>query len=109
MNKLFKILGPVLILIGSIVAYFSPVAIVDYIGIAVAALGLALSIVAVTKKASKIDGTVIVPIICFALGGFCCGIAGFSEDQMTSLVMAAFGLVGIIVGLISTAFKKDKK
>ena len=35
--------------------------------------------------------------------------AGFSEDQMTSLVMAAFGLVGIIVGLISTAFKKDKK
>lgn len=108
MNKLFKILGPVLILVGSAVAYFSPIAIVDYIGIAVAALGLAISIVNVIKKADKVDWKIIVPVICFAIGGFCCGIAGIAEDQMTSLIMAVIGVVGILVGLITSVIKKAK-
>ena len=108
MNKIVKFLGPVLILIGSIVAYFSPVAIVDYIGIGVAALGLGLSIVNTLKKAEKIDWKVIVPVVCFAIGGLCFGVAGFSEDKMTTLAMAAFGLVGIIIGLITAKNKIEK-
>lgn len=107
MNKLFKILGPVLILIGSAVAYFSPIAIVDYIGIAVAALGLAMSIVTVIKKAEKVDWKIILTVVCFAVGGFCCGIAGIAEDKMTTLIMAVVGLVGIVVGLIGTIAKKE--
>lgn len=107
MNKIFKILGPILILLGSVVAYFSPIAIADYIAIGVAALGLALSIIAVTRKAEKVTWKVIVPIIAFAVGGFCCGIAGIAEDKMTTLAMAAFGLVGIVIGLITSVAKKE--
>lgn len=109
MNKLFKILGPVLILIGSIVAYFSPVPIADYIGIGAAAIGLTLAVIATVKKADKITWKVIVPIPCFIIGGIACCVAGISEEQMTTLAMAVIGAVGIFVGLITSIVLKTEK
>lgn len=108
MKNIFKILGLVLIIGGSALCYFTTIPVADYIGIAVAALGLALTIVGVLKKTEKKTWKEFVAIVCFALGGLLCGFAGFSEEIVTQVISAVFGVVALIAGLI-VSFLKTKK
>lgn len=105
MKNIFKIFGLVLIIAGSALAYFTAVPIVEYTGIAVAALGLALAIVGVLNKIEKKTWKEYVAIVCFAVGGLLCGFAGFSEDIVTQVITAIFGVVALIAGLIVSFIK----
>ena len=102
MNKFFKILGLILIIVGSAMASFTSIAVTQYAGIAVAALGLATAIVGVWKDAPKKTWKEVVTIICFALGGLLCGFAGLTEGIVTQVIMAVSGLVVLIVGIITS-------
>lgn len=106
MNKFFKIFGVILIVVGAILASFTSVAIASYSGIAVSALGLALTIIGVWKNAEKKGWKEVVTIICFALGGFLCGFAGITENTMSQLILAISGVAVLIISLL-TALKKD--
>lgn len=105
MKNVFKILGLVLIVAGSALAYFTTVPIAEYSGIAVAALGLALSIVGVLNKTEKKTWKEYVAIACFAVGGLLCGFAGFSDAIVTQVITAVFGVVALIAGLIVSFIK----
>lgn len=102
MNKFLKIFGVALIVLGSVVSCFTSIAIASYAGVAVAALGLALTITGVWKEATTKGWKEIVTIACFALGGFLCGFAGISESVMSQLILTIAGLVSLIVGLFVT-------
>lgn len=108
MKNFFKILGLVLIIAGSTLCYFSTVPVADGIGIAVAALGLALTIVGVMKKTEKKTWKEYLAVICFAVGGLLCGFAGFSEAIVTQVISAVFGVVALIAGLIISLKPKEK-
>lgn len=108
MKNIFKILGLVLIIGGSALAYFTAIPIAQYSGIAVAALGLALTIIGVLNKTEKVTWKEIVAIICFAVGGFLFGFAGFSEAILTQVITAVFGVVALVAGLI-VSFVKAKQ
>lgn len=102
MNKFFKILGLILIIAGSVLASFTSVAITQYSGIAVSALGLAVTIISVWKGAEKKTWKEIVAIVCFAVGGLLCGFAGLTDTVMTQIITAVGGLVVLIIGIISS-------
>lgn len=106
MNKFLKIFGVVLIVLGSVLACFTTITIASYASIAVAALGLALTITAVLKDTEKKGWKEIVAIICFALGGFLCGFAGISESAVSQIILTISGLVSLVVGLFVT-FKES--
>ena len=105
MKNVFKILGLVLIIAGSALAYFTAVPIAEYAGIAVAALGLALAIVGVLNKTEKKTWKEYVAVICFAAGGLLCGFAGFTDAVLTQVITAVFGVVALIAGLIVSLIK----
>ena len=105
MKNVFKILGLVLIIAGSALCYFSTVPVADGTGIAIAALGLALTIVGTLKKTEKKTWKEYVAIACFAIGGLLCGFAGFSEAIVTQVITAVFGVVALIAGLIVSLIK----
>jgi len=105
MKNVFKIIGLVLIIGGASLCYFTTVPIADGIGIAVSALGLALTIVGVLKKTEKKTWKEFVAIACFAVGGLLCGFAGFSEAIVTQVITAVFGVVALIAGLIVSLIK----
>lgn len=110
MKNIFKILGLVLIIAGSALCYFTTIPVADGIGIALSALGLALEIIGVLKKTEKKTWKEFVAIVCFAVGGFLCGFAGFTDALVTQIITAVFGLVALIAGLIITFIKpKENK
>lgn len=109
MKNFIKILGLVLVIAGSAFAAFTTIPVADYISIAVAALGLALLIVSTLKKAEKKSWKEYVAVALFAIGGLCCGFAGFAESTVTQLITAVAGVVALIIGLISTFISKEKK
>ena len=106
MKNFVKILGIVLLIAGSAVSVFSSIALVDYIGIAVDALGLALLIVGTLKKAEKKAWKEILAVILFAIAGFCCGIAGIAEGTVTQLATAIAGVLALIIGLVFVVKKQ---
>ena len=108
MKNIFKILGLVLIIAGSALAYFTTIPVAEYTGIAVAALGLALAIVGVLKKTEKVTWKEYVAIVLFAVGGLLCGFAGFTEALVTQVITAVFGVVALIAGLIVSLVKAKK-
>lgn len=102
MKNVLKIIGILCIVIGSGIAAFSGIAVADYIGIAIAGLGLALAIIGAWNKAEKKTWKEIVSIILFAVGGFMCGFAGLSDTILTQVITGVFGIVSLIIGLIVT-------
>lgn len=110
MNKLFKIIGIILLIVGVVVANYTKIPMADYISIAIAGVGFALTIVGVLKSTDKKTWKEYSVVIAFAVGGLCCGFAGLTEDTVLKVITAAVGLVGIILGLlISTVKVKDSK
>lgn len=106
--KFLKIAGIALLVVGSVAANFTDVLIASYVSVAVAALGLALTIVGVWKESEKKSWKEILSLILFAVGGFLCGFSGFTEGTVTQIITAVFGAVALITGLI-TAFIKPKE
>ena len=106
MKSFAKILGIVCLIGGSALAAFTAIPIADYIGIGVAALGLALLIGSTWKKAEKKTWKEIVAIILFAVAGFLCGFAGIADTVFTQVATAIFGIVSLVAGLIVSAIKK---
>lgn len=108
MKNFFKILGVILIIAGSILAAFTKIPVAEYSGIAVAALGLALAIVSVWTSSSKKTWKEAVAIIAFAVGGLLCGFSQMSADTVSQLILAVFGVVSLIVGIIVTLVKSKE-
>lgn len=108
MKNFFKILGVILIIAGSILAAFTEIPVAEYSGIAVAALGLALAIVSVWTSSSKKTWKEAVAIIAFAVGGLLCGFSQMSADTVSQLILAVFGVVSLIVGIIVTLVKSKE-
>lgn len=106
MNKFLKILGVILVVAGSILACFTSIAVASYVSIAVAALGLALTITSVWKEAEKATWKEVVAIVCFALGGLLCGFVGFTESVVSQLIITIGGVISLILGMFMT-FKKS--
>lgn len=107
-DNIVKIIGIVLLVAGSALSVFTSIPIADYVGIGLAALGLAALIFGTYKKAEKKGWKEIVTIIAFAVSGFLFGIVGLSGDIYSQVAMAVVGVVTLILGLI-TAFIPKKK
>ena len=107
-GKIVLIVGVVVIIISTIFAAFTDVAndIPALIGIA---FGLGLDTIAVWKKSEKKNGLVLAAIISAIIGGLCCAFAGLSEATTTSLVIAATGLVALLVSILTGVFAIKKK
>ena len=108
MNKVLKIIGLVLLVAGSAIANFTDIVVADYISIAVAAFGLALTIVGVWKSSEKKSWKELVGIICFSIAGFLCGVAGIAQDTMTTLITGIVAVVSMLIGILTTFVLKDK-
>lgn len=106
--KFVKIAGIVLLIAGSALSVFTSIPIADYIGIGMAALGLAGLIVGTYKKAEKKGWKEIATIVLFAAAGLCFGFVGLSGDIMSQLAMAIVGVIVLILGLISAFIPKSK-
>lgn len=100
MNKVFKIIFVVMVVVGAIIAAFSDVPVVEYSGVALAFVGAALSCVAAWKKSEKKDWKVILSIILIAIGAFGLGLAGISGEIVTTIISAIAGFVALILGII---------
>lgn len=108
MNKIFKIIGIVLVVAGACIGAFSGIAVADYIGIAVAMIGAAMAIVSTFRQAEKKDWKTIASIACVAVGAFLCGLAGLSDTVVTQIITAVIGVVSLIVGIIIPIVAKSK-
>lgn len=109
MKNIVKIIGIVLLIAGSALSVFTTIPIADYIGIGLAALGLAALIVGTYNKAEKKGWKEIATIALFAVSGFCFGFVGLSGDVMSQLAMAIVGVITLIIGLISVFIPKSKE
>lgn len=109
MKNFMKILGVVLLIIGSVLAAFTKVPAAEYTGIAIAALGLATSIVAVWKSSEEKSWKEIVAIVCFAVGGLLCGFSQMTEQVITQLITTIVGVVLLVVGIITSIIKMNKE
>lgn len=107
MNKVFKIIGLVLVVAASIAAYFTDIAVANYIELAVGALGLALTIKGVWGKSEKKTWKEVFTIILFCIGAFLLGFAGVSESVVTQIITAIAGVVSLVIGVI-VSFVKNK-
>lgn len=105
MKNFIKILGIVLLLVGSAVSVFSSIPLVDGIAIGVAALGLALLIGSTLKKVEKKTWKDYLAVILFAVAGFLCGLVGFTEGLFTQIATTVAGLVALIISLVVTKKK----
>ena len=108
MKNILKIIGIVLLVVGSALSVFTTIPIADYIGIGLAALGLAALIVGTYKKAEKKGWKEIATIVLFAIAGFLFGFIGLSGDVMSQLAMAIVGVITLILGIISAFIPKPK-
>ena len=102
MNKIFKIIGIILVIAGSAIIAFTKIPVADAVGIAIAALGLATTIVATWKKSESKTWKEGLSIALLVAGAFLLGFAGFSETVVTELITAIVGVVVLIVGLITS-------
>lgn len=104
-NKILIIVGAVLVIAGAVTAAFTDVPVADYIGVAVAFVGAAVTCINVYKKSEKKDWKVILAIVLMAAGACLLGVAGVSANTVTEIVTAVVGLIALIAGLF-VAFKQ---
>ena len=108
MKNIFKYILLVLIVAGTVVAYFSDVEVVEFSALAVAFVSAALSCVSVYKKSEKKDWKVILAIVLIAVGSFGLGLAGVAADNITKLIAAVGGVLLLIFGILA-GIKLQKK
>lgn len=102
MNKIFKILCILMVVVGAGLATFTDVAISEYAGIALAFVGAALACLNTYRKSEKKDWKVIVSIVLIAVGAFILGFAGVAGDNISKIIAAVNGVVLLIFGLITS-------
>ena len=108
MNKILKWVFVALIVAGSIVAYFSDIAIVDIIALAVA-FGSAGALCSTTiNKSEKKDWKTYVSIILVAIGSFGLCFGGVATDMVSKIISAVAGLIALVLGIV-LAIKSDTK
>lgn len=100
-SKVFKYVCLAVVLIGTIVAFFSDVAIVEYSALAVAFVAAASACLSVWKKSEKKDWKTILAIILIAVGSFLLGLAGIPADNITKLIAAVGGVLLLIFGIFT--------
>lgn len=100
-NKIMVIIGLVLVVGGAVFSAFSDVPVAEFIGLAVAAAGTGLACVGVYQKSEKKDWKVIVAMVLIVAGAFLLGLAGISTSLVTELLTAVFGIIALIVGIIT--------
>lgn len=100
MKNFVKILGIILLIAGSALSVFTAIPLADYIGIGVAALGLAFLIGSTLKKVEKKTWKEYLAVILFAVAGFCLGFVGFTQELFTQIATGIAGIVALIAGLL---------
>lgn len=109
MNKVFKIIGLVCIIVGAVIAALFNLVVTDLIGVAVAFLGASLTAIGVYKSAEVKDWKLVLAIFLMAIGGICCALSGVAEATMTQIITAVAGLVILISGVITSIATVTKK
>lgn len=104
MNKILKWVCIVLVVAGAVVSYFSNIAIVDMVALAVSFGSAGILCATTINKSERKDWKTYVSVICIALGSFGLCFAGVSTEIVSSLISGIAGLVAMIIGII-TAIK----
>lgn len=107
--KPFKIILVVLMVIGASVSYFSDIALVDYIGLAVEFGSAGALCASIRNKSEKKDWKVNVSMICIGISSFCLGFIGVTTDTMSQVITAVVGLLALILGLVLGKLSLPKK
>lgn len=100
-SKFFKYVCLALVVIGTVVAYFTDVPIVEFSALAIAFVSAAVACVSVWKKAGKKDWKVVLAIVCIAVGAFGLGLCGVASDNITKLIAALGGVLLLIFGIFT--------
>lgn len=100
MSRIFKIVGIILVVVGAAIAAFTDVGLADFIGIGVAATGLAVTCVATYKKSKSKDWKLVLSIVLIVIGSFGMILGGLADNLVTEIIASVFGLVSLIVGMV---------
>ena len=109
MKNILIYLGLVVIITATAVAQFTGIPNADFVRLAGLAVGLALEVVGTVKKAEKKDWKLYFSIAGVIVGAMLLVFAGIAESTITSIITLVAGLVVIIVSLIPTLKKVEKK
>lgn len=109
MNKVFKIIGLVCIVVGAVISAIFNYTVADLVGIAVAFLGAGIEAISVYKSAENKDWKLVLAIVLMAVGGLCCAFAGIAEATITQIITTVAGLVILITGLFTSIFAITNK
>lgn len=107
-NKIFMIISVVIIICSCIFGALTDVG-NDIPALVGTAFGLGMEIIAVRSKSEKKNWMVDAAIVCAVIGGLCCCFAGISEKTTSSLVVAAIGLVTLILSIFAGIFAAKKE
>lgn len=99
-NKVFLIIGIILLVVGCIVACFTDIY-KDIPALAGASFGLGMIVMSVWNSSDIKGPKVIVSIVCITVAGFFCAVAGLAQETMTSLIAAVIAVVLLIIGILS--------
>ncbi len=107
MKNILKVIGIACLIVGCVMGCLSTIPVVDGSAIALDACGLAILIGTTLKKAEKKTWKEYVSIALFVVAGVCLGIAGVAEETISTLISTVAGLVALIIGILSTVYKKN--
>ena len=108
-KQIVLFIGVGLLIIGSILAYFTNI-VSDIPALAISAFGLGTLIVSIFQKAEKKDWVTVSSIIFVSIGAFCCAVASLSQDTMTKVIAAVIALITLLLGIfVPSIVAKIKK
>ena len=104
MNKVLGIIGGVLFCAAVALGCFANFASADVIAIALAAFGLAATIVATVKKAKEggsFNWKTVVVIVLAVAGGVLCALGGLQSNVFEAIAGAVVAIISIIFGVFA--------
>lgn len=85
--------------VGSVFACFTDI-VNDIPALIVAAFGFGTILVNCWNKAEKKDWVLITTLILCSIAGFCCAVAGLSQETVTKVWAAVIALVSLLIGIL---------
>lgn len=101
-------IGVICLVIGTILACFFNIA-SDVPALVIAAFGLGAICVTTYKNAEKKGVGLIVCLVFCCIGGFCCAVAGLSQETTVQIGAAVIALVSLLIGILGPTIVKKLK
>lgn len=103
-KTIILIIGLLMLIVGVVVAQVGKFQLADISGFAVTMFGAGLA--AATLWGKKETGSktwlCLLGVVCIGIGAFMLGFAGFAEATMTVVITSVFGVVAVILGVITS-------